>query len=468
MYTDRLTDTASQIVMAHRTAVDSDIASAASSYDYTPRVTAADGTAHDDHDEVGAPPQVRTRFFALIGVALVALSGLAGLFVLGWFPHARQEADLLAEADRIASALPRVAVVHPRQSSAVLTAMLPGDVQALEETTVFPRTSGYLKRWLVDIGDEVHEGQLLAEIDTPEVNQELRQARATLGQLRAKLLTAQANLQLADTTLGRYETLLATKAVSRQEYDERRATADTNRSTVEAAKADVTAGEANVQRLVELQSFSKVYAPFAGTITARNVQLGHLVTSGNGTAQSLFRLAKTNPVRVFVNVPQMYAPGVKVGLAAELVVREMRDRKFVGRVTRTARAIDPTTRTMLTEIQVPNPDHALLTGSYVQVKMDVERENPPMLLPAGALVINAGGTSVAVIDATRHVHFQPVEVEGDFGADIGVSGGLDPAALVVANPGERLTEGGAVEITSGPDDSSHAAAPPHGTLGFQL
>ncbi len=213
----------------------------------------------------------------------------------------------------------------------------------------------------------------------------------------------------------RYETLLATKAISRQEYDERHSTFDTSHSTVEAAKADVAAGEANVQRLIELQSFSKVYAPFAGTITARSIQLGQLLTSGNGMAQSLFRLAKTDPVRVFVNVPQMYAPGVKVGLPAELVVREMPSHKFIGRVTRTARAIDPTTRTLLTEIQVPQSP--IMPCSLVPTcrwQMNVARENPPMLVPAGALVFNASGTSVAVLDGTRHIHFQPGRSRGGF------------------------------------------------------
>jgi RND family efflux transporter MFP subunit len=468
MYTERSTDSGSHVAVAHRASA----ADQPGTPGHAPPRGGAAPASHDpashDHDEVGDPPAVGTRWWTLIGLTIVGVAGLAGLFLLGWIPHVRQEADLTAEAEKIGSALPRVVVVHPRQSTAVFTALLPGDVQALEETTVFPRISGYLKHWLVDIGDEVTDGQLLAEIDAPEVNQELRQARAALGQLRAKLLTAEANFQLAETTFRRYETLLSTKAISHQEYDERRATSVTAHSTVEAAKADVAAGEANVQRLVELQSFSNVFAPFAGTITARSVQLGHLVTSGNSTAQSLFRLAKTDPVRVFVNVPQMYAPGVKAGLTAELMVREMPSRKFIGRVTRTARAIDPTTRTLLTEIQVPNPDHALLTGSYVQVQMNVARENPPMLVPAGALVFNATGTSVAVLDEMRHIHFQPVEVEGDFGADIGVSGGLTAAALVVINPGERLTEGGAVEATLPPDEAGHAAAPPPGTLGFHL
>ena len=188
-----------------------------------------------------------------------------------------------------------------------------------------------------------------------------------------------------------------------------------------------------------------MYAPFPGTITARNVEIGQLLTNGNGVSQSLFHIAETNPVRVFVNVPQIYSPGVKVGLEADLVVREMPGRKFVGKVTRTARAIDPATRTLLTEIQVPNDDHALLTGSYVQVRMNVARDNPPLLIPAAALVFNADGTRVAVLDSSQHVHFQPVEVDGDFGSDVGIASGLKVDDRIVANPGARLSDGIAVQ-----------------------
>ena len=391
------------------------------------------------------PPTPRTRFGFFLFFALAAGGAIAAMFYLGWFPRVQQDEALAKEVDRLKSALPRVQVDHPRRLPTITTTILPGDVQALEETTVYPRTSGYLKRWLADIGDEVHAGDLLAEIDTPEVDQELGQAQATLGQLRAKQLSAEVNARLADTTLRRYQTLLETKAITYQDYDEHKATADTSHSAVEAAKADVAAGEANVRRLTELQSFDKVYAPYDGTITARNVEEGYLVSSGNGAAQSLFRLAKTDPVRVYVHVPQMYAVGVKPGLSAELIVREMPDKKFVGTVTRTAGAIDPTTRTLLTEIRVPNHDHTLLTGSYVQVRLSIERENPPFLLPASALIVNSGGASVAMLDANNLVHYKPVEVEGDFGSDVGIAKGLSTDDLIVTNPGQRLTDGAHVE-----------------------
>jgi len=400
-----------------------------------------------EHDEIGSPPPApHPRPIALLLVAGCTIAILVALFLFGLLPRLHQEGILDRDAERIKTAIPRVMVVHPRQSPAIVEVQLPGDVQALQETTVYPRTSGYLKQWLVDIGDEVKAGQLLAVIDTPDVDDQLSKAKATLGQLKARQITAESDLRLADTTLLRYESLDRDNAVSKLELDQRRAAAETTKSALAAAKADVAGGVADVERLTTMQDFSRVYAPFAGTITARNVEIGQLLTNGNGASQSLFHLAQTNPVRVFVNVPQIYSPGVKVRMEANLVVREMPGRKFVGKVTRTARAIDPATRTLLTEIQVPNDDHALLTGSYVQVRMNVARDNPPVLIPAAALVFNADGTRVAVVDSSQHVHFQNVEVDGDFGVDVGVSSGLKVEDRIVANPGARLTEGGAVQV----------------------
>ncbi len=412
-----------------------------------------------EHDEIGSPPPVpHPRPFALLLLAGCTIAILVGLFLFGLLPRLHQEGILDRDAEQIKTALPRVMVVNPRQSAAVVEVQLPGDVQALQETTVYPRTSGYLKQWLVDIGDEVEAGKLLAVIDTPDVDQQLSKAKATLVQLKARQITAESDLRLADTTLLRYESLDRDNAVSKLELDQRRSAAETAKSALAAAKADVAGGQADVNRLTTMQEFSRVYAPFAGTITARNVEIGQLLTNGNGASQSLFHLAQTNPVRVFVNVPQIYSPGVKVGLEANLVVREMPGRKFVGKVTRTARAIDPTTRTLLTEIQVPNDDHALLTGSYVQVRMKVARDNPPVLIPAAALVFNADGTRVAVVDSSQHVHFQNVEVDGDFGADVGVSSGLKVEDRIVANPGARLVEGGEVQVDEPKDTAKQEAA----------
>ncbi len=400
-------------------------------------------------DEIGEPPPTpHPKRLGLLILAMAAAFALVALFFVGWLPLHHQQAGLVVDAERIKNAAPRVHVAHPRQSPAVTVALLPGDVQALEETSIYPRTSGYLKRWLVDIGDQVKEGQLLAEIDTPDVDQQLLQAKASLGQLKAKQLTAEATFRLADTTRRRYDELDKQNAASKLEVDQHRADAETAQAALEAAKADVKGGEADVKRLTTLQEFSKVYAPFDGTITARNVEIGQLLTNGNSSGQTLFHIAKTNPVRVFVNVPQMYSPGVKAGLQAELVVREMPGRRFIGKVARTAGAIDPATRTLLTEVDVPNENHLLLVGSYVQVKMDVARDNPPLLIPAAALIFNAQGTRVAVIDEKNRIHFQQVEVDADFGSDVGISSGLGVHDSVVANPGERLSEGVEVQVDS--------------------
>jgi RND family efflux transporter MFP subunit len=413
------------------------------------------GQHHDD--EVGDPPEVpRWRLRALFPVAALAAAILAGLFILGWIPRARRVSAIEQESQRLTKLLPKVLVVQPRQSAAITTALLPGDIRALEETMLYPQTTGYVKRWLADIGDEVEEGQLLAEISTPEVDQQLQQAKATLEKLRAGQVQAEADLKLADLSLRRYESLGA-KAATQQELDQRRAGEETAKANVESARAAISEGEANVQRISEMQGFAKIVAPFAGTITLRDIDVGKLVTPGT-TARPLFRIAKTDPVRVFVNVPQIYSNFVKQGLEGEVIVRELPGRKFVGKVTRTAKALDHETRTLLTELQVANPDHTLLTGSYVQVKMDVARENPPLLIPATALLFNAKGTRVAVVDAQNQVHFKAVEVAGDFGADLGIASGLLLTDAVVTNPGDRLTEGGEVEIEK-PKPAAEKAAP---------
>lgn len=383
------------------------------------------------------------------GLLLVGIlgGGLGGLYYLGWQPRATRHAELAQEVHRRKTSLPKVLVVAPRLSSADSETVLPGDVQAVEETTIYPRTSGYLRKWLVDIGDQVKEGQLLAEIDTPEIDQQLRQAEATLEQFRARKKTAETTHQLALATLRRVEAVPA-GVITRQELDERRAQVDTAASAISAAAADVSASEAEVQRIRELQSFSKVYAPFDGTITARSVDQGQLVTSGNDQAQSLFRLSKTNPVRVLVYVPQIYAPSIRPDLKTELIVRELPGRTFEGRVTRTAGAIDSTSRTLLTEVQVPNDDGALLVGSYVQVKLHVRRDNPPLLIPASALIFNADGIKVAVVDERDVVHLRDIILEGDYGQELGVAHGIGPADRIVSNPGDRLADGMQVAITT--------------------
>ncbi len=413
---------------------------------------------HDDPDFVGDPPPTpKLSFFKTTLLLALLASAVGGAFWIGWVPYQTHLEKIHAQTESLRTALPRVQIVKAIQAPPQAITILPGDVQASEETTVYARTTGYLKSWNVDIGDEVAAGQLLAEIDTPEVDQQLRQAQAELGQLQAKLRTAQAAARFAESTFDRYANLIKTQAITPQEYDERLQNRDTTAAAVLAAAADVASGEANVQRLTELQSFSKVYAPFAGTITQRSIQLGQLVTTGTNNAQPLFRIAKTDPVRVFIHVPQMYAPGVEVGLETELIVRERPNEKFIGTITRTSRAIDPATRTLLTEIQVPNPNDRLLTGSYVQVKLAINRQSPPIIVPASALIVNADGTHVATLDEDHIVHLQQVEIEGSIGSDVGLHSGLAPETIVISNPGDRLYEGQKVEIEMNKDKDGEAA-----------
>ncbi|WP_437191195.1 efflux RND transporter periplasmic adaptor subunit [Planctomicrobium sp. SH527] len=407
---------------------------------------ATSGEYHDPDDAGARPPTPKPGVLKTTLLLLLGIGAVGGAYRLGWGPYQEKLNKIEERAERIRNAVPQVQVVRVRLAPAQTETTLPGDVQAIEETTVYARTTGYLKRWLVDIGDEVEAGQLLAEIDAPEVDQQLRQAQAELGQLKAKLKTATAASVLASATYDRYSNLVRSQSITPQEFDEKLASRDTTAAAVDAAMADVTAGEANVQRLTELQSFSKVYAPFSGTITRRSIDLGQLVTTGTNNAQPLFQISKTDPVRVFVHVPQIYAPGVKVGLNADLIVREYPGKQFSGEVSRTSRAIDPGTRTLLTEIHVPNPGNLLLTGSYVRVKLNITRQSPPIVVPASAVIVNADGSYVATVTESNHIHLYPVEVEGTLGSDVGLASGPPNDSIIVSNPGDRLKEGQLVQI----------------------
>jgi RND family efflux transporter MFP subunit len=337
-----------------------------------------------------------------------------------------------------------VRVARPRLAGPTEDVALPGSIQAREEATIYARTSGYLRRWLVDIGDGVAAGQLLAEIETPEVDQELAQAAAAVAQLRAKHARAEADLALARSTLDRYRG--AAEAVTEQDLAERGAAHAAARAAVDAATADIAAGEANLGRLRELKSFARVLAPFTGTITQRSIEVGDLVTAGTASGRALFRVADTDVVRVFVHVPQAFAPTVRTGTAVAVSVREFRTRAFEGRVTRTAGALDPTSRTLLTEIHVPNPDHALLPGMFARARIALARPSAPLLVPAATLVLTAEGPRVAVVDDGGRVRFRKLEIEDDYGSEVSITSGLSVEDRLILSPGERLHEGVEVEV----------------------
>lgn len=425
---------------------------AAGSRDVADDVPSYDGAVSHAHDvdEVGSPPVApRTSVFGLLLFLLVAGGAVAGAYYVGWMPRQKQAQTLERSTQAAAAALPRVRVVAPRPMPATDVVLLPGDLRALEESAVFPRADGYLRKRYVDLGDRVTAGKLLAEIDVPEIDAQVEQAKATLAESQAALDSAIATARLNETTVTRSRRLIETNAIPQQDLDEAEAAVVVANARVKLAEATIKVNNANLRRVTELQSFAKIYAPFDGTVVERTVENGQLITAGNSSTQALFRIAKTNPLRVFVDVPQDYAANVRQGLEATLVVRNMPDRKFTGKVTRTAGAIDLQTRTLRTEILVPNDDGALLPGAYIQVSMQVTRENPPLLIPASSLVFNSDGTRVAVVDDKEQVHFREVTVERDFGPDIGISAGLEPNDLVVANPGDRLSEGATVEIDGG-------------------
>lgn len=390
------------------------------------------------------PPPVHltpTRAGALAAGLLMAL---AGMFVLRWLParHARQALE--EETRGAGAAVRRVQIVTPTVVASDRSLSLPGSMVPLEEAVLYPRSSGYVKRWVVDLGDKVREGDLLAEIDTPDVDQQLAQARAQVAQANAALHQVKANAQFSKANLARYEQLLPAGLASKQDFDKQKAQAEVDEASVAVAVANTASQRANTQLLTQLKAFGRIVAPFSGTITARMVERGMLVAAG--TATPLFRLSALDPVRVLVHAPQDVAPSVRVGLAASVTVREFSGQTFVGKVERAAGALDPATRTMLTELRVPNPKGDLLTGMYAQVAFTLPTPHRVLSVPATTLLNDAGGLHVAVVTGGNRIHLATVVVERDTGATLEIASGLEPGDRLVNSPSADLTEGLAVEI----------------------
>jgi RND family efflux transporter MFP subunit len=389
------------------------------------------------------PPAVLTRGRALaLGALLVAVLG--GAFAFGYLPRRQARAALEESTKAVEGGAPRVEVVAPQVVTSDRSLVLPGSVRPLEETVIYPRVNGYVQKWLVDIGDKVKEDQLLAEIDTPELDQELAQARAQLAQAQAGLVRARVGHDLSKANLQRYQQLVPEGVASQQELEQRQGQARTDEASVTLAQATVAAQEANIQRLRDQKGFAKLVAPFAGTVISRTIERGALVTAGNGTP--LFRIAATDPVRVYVGVPQDVAPSVRVDVPAQVTVREFAGQVFQGNVARTAGALDAATRTMNTEVRVPNPEGKLLVGMYAQVALTLPTPHRVLEVPATSLYNDAKGLRVAVVDAGNKIHFAPIVVERDTGATIQVSTGLDAADRVVKIASAALSEGVTVEV----------------------
>ena len=387
-------------------------------------------------------PSRRSSGPLLILIVLLALAGL-GAYVVH---RALHRSPALQEAETESRGLPVVKVVTVKKSPVEQSLTLPGTTLADQQTSLYARINGYLKTYAFDLGDAVKKGQLVAEIDSPEIDQQLRQARAQLGVAQSGQLQAQANQELAKVAADRWAGLVKEKAVSQQEADEKRLALVAREADVEAAKAAIKAQEANVKRLEELSSFKQIVAPFDGVITSRNVEIGTLVSEGSGSgARELFRMVQVQSLRLHVPVPETFVPSIKQGMETALAFGAYPGMTFSAQVSRLSGAIDPASRTLLVELKVPNADGRLMPGMYAQVTFKLHREAQPLLMPSNALLIRPEGTLVAFVGKDQVVHYRKILVGRDFGTEIEVHGGLEEGDTVMSNPGTVIREGQKVE-----------------------
>jgi RND family efflux transporter MFP subunit len=388
----------------------------------------------EDRKQNGQPPlseDVRTRRAprkVLLAIVVIAIAAILGSGIL-----ARVKARSALNAETAKVALQSVSVVSPKATAPAQEIILPGNVQPFITSPIYARTNGYLKKWYVDIGAHVKQGQLMAVIETPEVDRQLEQSDSNLN-------TAKANLALAETTRNRYQGLLKSNAVSQQDVD-------TAVGAYNADKAIVDANQANVKQLQALQSFEKIYAPFDGVVTARNTDIGDLINSGSsgGVKTDLFHVAQPGILRVYVNVPEEYSQGVKAGMTADLSLAEFPGQKFKGKLVRTANAIDMTTRTLLIEIDVDNPTGTLFSGSYAEVHLNVPASSSTLLLPVNTLLFRTEGLRVGVVRDNKVV-LASVTIGHDFGDQIEIVTGLKPDDKVVINPPDSIISGQEVQV----------------------
>ncbi|HUJ95963.1 MAG TPA: efflux RND transporter periplasmic adaptor subunit [Terriglobales bacterium] len=365
-------------------------------------------------------------------IAVLAVVAAALLFLSGILPRVKARSTLTRETKELA--VPAVLVVQPKRSAPTQEIVLPANVQAYVDSPIYARTNGYLKRWYVDIGARVKQGQLLAEIDTPEVDQQFRQAKADLA-------TAVANRDLSKITADRYQGLLKTDSVSKQD-------ADNAAGDLAAKQATVQSEEANLKRLQELVSFQKIYAPFEGVITARNTDIGALIDSGSsgGPRTELFHMVQPDKLRVYASVPQAYSQAAKPGMSADLVLSEFPGKRFQGTLVRTANAIDPSSRTLLVEISVNNPTGTLFAGAYAEVHLKLPTATSAFLIPANTLLFRSEGLRVGIAGAQGRVELRPITLGHDFGTDVEVVAGLTGNENVILNPPDSLIDGQTVRI----------------------
>jgi RND family efflux transporter MFP subunit len=432
-----------------------------------PEIAGHDGAAHDraphDHDEVDLNVPKPKGHWVLLA-AVIAIVALGALLFTGLIPRQRQAAELQSDAADMLHAPVGVNVARPRRAPVEVNVTIPGNLRPWQEVSIHARTTGYLKKYYVDISQQVKAGDLMADIDTPEVDQQLGQAQAALLQAKAAVNKAITDRDLAKVTQKRFLSLKETHSVSLQDLDEKQAALDATESSLESAKANVAAAEANVRQLAQMQSFEKVIAPFSGVCTGRAYDVGSLILANptNIDVKPLFKIAENDILRAFVNVPQSAALQIKKGMETKITVRERPGKVYVGHVMGTTNYLDPLNRSLLTEVKVPNPvesdgTFSLLPGMYVEVKFAISRDTPPLMIPAPALVHNADGTQVAVM-RNGVVHFQKVSLGQDFGNEVEITDGLTGDEQIIANPGERIVEGAAVATASDHLGAAPAAA----------
>jgi RND family efflux transporter MFP subunit len=369
-----------------------------------------------------APPSAKHGFLLLIVAIIVVIV----VVIAGVVPRMRAKAALKTETDK--SAVPTVDVIQPKQGAPHQEIVLPGNIQAFTDAPIYARTNGYLKKWYVDIGARVKAGQLLAVIDTPEVDQQLLQARADLN-------TAEANSNLSQITWTRYEDLKNTDSVSKQDVDN--ANGD-----YQAKKATEASSAANVKRLEDTKAFQNIYAPFDGVITARDTDIGQLIDQGSSTTQKeLFHIAAIKTLRVYINVPQQYSIAAKPGLTADLTLGEYPGRRFQGTLVRTANAIDVASRTLLVEVDVDNATGELLPGAYTEVHLKLPNDIPTFILPVSALIFRAQGLQVATVDSNNKTKLVAITLGRDFGSQVEVLSGLNADDKVIVNPSDSVIDG---------------------------
>ena len=399
----------------------------------------------------------RKRPTSIVAAVLV----LVALLAIGIVPRIIRNREARAVVEASTVLLPEVTVVHPEIAPAQTDVSLPGNIQPLYSASIFARTNGYIAKRFVDIGSHVKAGQLLAIIATPEIDQQLNQARAdvveaaaVIEQSKAAYQQAQANLDIARITRDRYTPLIKKHAVTQQSLDEVDQTFNARTADLAAAQANIDVSEASLKskqaivgRLAQMQGFERVVAPFDGVITARNIEQGDLVNDGsNDGARSLFSIAQSNILRVQVEVPQSDALSIKQGQQASLTVQEIPGRRFIGTVSRSAESVDLGARTMLTEVQVDNHDGTLIPGMYGQVTFDVKANRPSLIIPSTALVIDKNGMHVVSVSADRRIHIIPVNIGLDLGARVEISQGLHGGETLVSNPSDLLNDGQRVSI----------------------